>query len=121
MTADTPKRRSANAPTKSDLWEELQNSRKELRDIAERMIQVVQENTAAYASLHSLVTKVAEQLANQATLTETLTRQATAVMCQQATGVPMKVFIIVVTVLAVIIATLVGIKASALAPIFGGG
>jgi hypothetical protein len=113
--------RNANLPTKSDLWCELQASRTELKDISERMANIIQENTVALVSLHNLVSTLSKEMAQQSNVTKAMADKVSEAMHTQATGVPLRVFIIVVVVLCVIILALAGVESSVLGPILGGG
>ena len=104
----TTKRSSS--PTKEELWEELCNSREQLvlvlqenSKVISQTAQSIDRNTESIRSTHVLI-------GNMQRVIESLMAQMISASIQVSTGVPLRVFLVVVMVMGLIIMALLGVN-----------
>ena len=110
-----------NAPTKAELWDELKRQQAELRELNCQVMEVVQQNTRAMTQVQGTIEALSKQLTTTQEVTEKLVQTVTAAVSSTVTGVPMRVFFLVVGVLLIIIMTLFGLKLGGLEELLMGG
>jgi len=106
----TTSKRSRSSPTKQELWEELCNSREELVNVLQENNKVISQtaqsidrNTESIRSVHTL-------MGNMQRVIESLMAQMVSASIQVSTGVPLRVFLVVVMVMGLIIMALLGVN-----------
>lgn len=106
----TTSKRSSGSPTKQELWEELCNSREELVNVLQENNKVISQtaqsidrNTESIRSVHTL-------MGNMQRVIESLMAQMVSASIQVSTGVPLRVFLVVVMVMGLIIMALLGVN-----------
>jgi len=124
MAATT--RRTA-SPTKTELWEhvceqteELRQQAKDGRQLTREVMEVVKQNTVAMTQVQSAIEALSKQLSAQQDNIETLVNQVTKAMVASASGVPMRVFVIVVAVMAILLFAVAGVKLAGLSELLLG-
>lgn len=111
--ADTSQKSSA--PTKADLWGEVKEARAQREELLKQTLEVIQENTRVNVGLSGAVESLHKLVEAQQGQQSMLMSQLAQALCNQANGVPIKVFWTVVVLLCLVIAAVVGLDVSGLA------
>jgi len=104
----TNKRTSS--PTREELWQELCDSRDELVAVLHKNNEVIAQNARAIDRNTESIHSVHTLMGNMQRVIESLMAQMVSASIQVSTGVPLRVFLIVVTVMGLIVLALLGVN-----------
>lgn len=97
-------------PTRQQMWEEVIAARGLNAELTGRVIGVVERNSEIMTQTNQAISELGTKLDAQQRMTEQLVNQVTQALCAQASGIPLKAYLITVAVLATLVLIAAGVE-----------